>query len=151
MFPRLLLLSLLVLPCTLARAQQDRGYWSAASSTANAITGDLGILKDRVTINLISFPAVNVRPLTSAEVAAVFDADSNAGPTGMLYHLTIPASRHFLHKNTLCGAEDTQWMATFATGRTLQVAFFSGSNTPVFTFDAVRSSPDLCGTFTYAR
>jgi len=151
MTPRILLAALLLSLSSLACRAQDHGYWTAAGSTANAITGDLGILKDRVTIDLVSFSAVAVRPLTSAEVAAVFDADANAGVTGTLYHLNIPASRRFLHKNTICGSEDTQWMTTYASGRTLQVAFFSGASTPVLTFEAVRNSPDLCGTFTYAR
>src|SRR4029077_5326872 len=93
----------LVLACIVPCAAQDKGYWTAASSTASAITGDLGILKERITINLVSYPVVNVRPSTSAEVAAVFDADANAGVTGALYHLNIPAAQRFLHKNTLCG------------------------------------------------
>jgi hypothetical protein len=152
MHPRTALISvLLLLVGPLSCGAQDKGYWTAASSTASAITGDLGILKDRVTINLTSFTTVSVRPLTSAEVAAVFDADANAGVAGTLYHLNIPATRRFLHKNTICGSEDTEWMATYASGRNLQVAFFSGANPPLFTFEAVRNSPDLCGTFTYAR
>lgn len=152
MYPRAALISaVLLLVSLLSCSAQDKGYWTAASSTASAITGDLAILKDRVTINLYPFTTVKVRDLTPAEVAAAFDADLNAGVTGSLYHLSIPASRRFLHKNTLCGTEDTQWMATYASGRNLQVAFFSGSNPPLFTFEAVRNSPDLCGTFTYAR
>ena len=69
----------------------------------------------------------------------------------MLYRLRVPAERRFLHKNTLCGTEDTQWMATYVAGKSLRVAFFSGDNTPVFTFEAISSSTDLCGTFTYYR
>lgn len=151
MSPRALILTLIALACSLPTLAQDKGYWTAASSTASSITGDLAILKDRLTIDLLSFPIVKAKDLAPAEVAAVFDADANAGPAGTLYHLNIPASRRFLHKNSICGSEDTQWMVTYTTGRTLQIAFFSGTNTPVFTFDAVRNSPDLCGTFTYAR
>jgi hypothetical protein len=36
-------------------------------------------------------------------------------------------------------------------GRTLQAAFFSGPEAPVFTLDALGKSTDLCGTFSYAR
>ena len=40
-------------------------------------------------------------------------------------------------------------MATYVSGNTLQVAFFSGSAAPVFTMDALAHSTDLCGTYTY--
>lgn len=138
--------------CTIpAVAQQDRGYWRAASTTANSITGDIGLSDSKITINFITFPMVQARELKPAEVSAVFDADINAGGMGVLYRLTVPASKRFLHHNTLCGSEDTQWMATFVSGRNLQVAFFSGTEVPVFTFEALRNSTDLCGTYTYAR
>ena len=41
-------------------------------------------------------------------------------------------------------------MATYVTGHTLNVAFFSGDDMPVFTFDAISKTTDLCGTFAYA-
>jgi hypothetical protein len=151
MFPRAILIAAVAFTCSLPSLAQDKGYWTAASSTASSITGDIAILKDRLTIDLFSFSIVKAKDLAPAEVAAVFDADANAGPTGTLYHLSIPAAQRFLHKNTLCGTESTQWMMTYATGRTLQVAFFSGTNAPMLTFEAVHNSTDLCGTFTYSR
>jgi hypothetical protein len=134
-----------------ARAQEDRGYWRAASSNANAITGDLNIAELKVTINFATFPLAPIRRLKPVEVSAVFDADVSAGIEGSLYRLKVPAGRYIVKKNTLCGDEETQWMATYASGRSLQVAFFSGDDEPVFTFDAVQKSTDLCGVFTYAR
>ncbi len=65
--------------------------------------------------------------------------------------MNIPGGQRFLHKNTLCGGEDTKWMATYVTGHTLNVAFFSGDDMPVFTFDTISKSTDLCGTFGYER
>jgi hypothetical protein len=56
-----------------------------------------------------------------------------------------------LHKNTLCGSENTQWLATYSTGRALQLAFFSTSQMPVFTADALSNSSNLCGVFGYSR
>ena len=35
--------------------------------------------------------------------------------------LNIPGSKKFLHKNSLCGSEDTQWMAAFVEGRSLHI------------------------------
>jgi len=136
-----------VLPC----AAQDRGYWRAASTNANAITGDIAISDLKVTINFTTFPLAQIRTLSTAEVGAAFDADVNVGGNGALYRLRIPAATHFLHKNKLCGSEDTEWMATFVSGHSLEVAFFSGTDAPVFTVDALANSYDLCGTFTYAR
>ncbi|HUN83900.1 MAG TPA: hypothetical protein VMU48_05945 [Terracidiphilus sp.] len=143
--------SLSLLFFSLSCAAQDRGYWRAASNTANSITGDIEISDAKLTINFTSFRLVQARTLTAPEVSSVFDADVNAGPTGTLYHVPVPANKRFLHHNTLCGTEDTQWMATYTSGRMLQVAFFSGTDAPVFTFDAIRNSISLCGTFTYER
>lgn len=130
---------------------QDKGYWRAASSTASAITGDIGLSASRLMLNYMNFPIAEIRTLTTAEVAAAFDADTNVGGNGDLYRLNIPAERQFLRHNTLCGTEDTQWMATFVSGRTLQVAFFSGSTPPQLTVEALSNTTDLCGVFTYSR
>jgi hypothetical protein len=65
--------------------------------------------------------------------------------------VNIAAGQRFLRKNTLCGTESTHWMATYVEGRTLHVAFFSGSDVPKLTFEAIQNSTDLCGVFTYAR
>ena len=137
--------------CSLSSAAQDKGYWRSASTTASSITGDVEISKSKLIINFIDFPLVEARTLVTAEVAAAFDVDIHVGGTGTLYHLTVPAAQRLLHHNTLCGSEETQWMATFVSGHTMQVAFFSGATPPVFTFEAIRNSTDLCGTFTYAR
>ncbi|MGA3035097.1 MAG: hypothetical protein ABSD70_17560 [Terracidiphilus sp.] len=134
-----------------AGAQEDRGYWRAASSNALAITGDVNIGELKVSINYEAFPLAPIRRLKPVEVSAVFDADVRAGIEGSLYRLKVPAGRYIVKKNTLCGDEETQWMATYVSGRTMQVAFFSGDDEPVFTFDAVQKSSTLCGAYTYAR
>lgn len=143
--------ALLSLACSLSCPAQDKGYWRAASSTANSITGDIDLSENKIAINFLAFPVAEARKLTPAEVSAAFDADINAGYTGNLYHLSVPAAQRFLHHNTLCGTEETQWMATYVSGRNLKIAFFSGTDAPVFTFDAIAKSTDLCGTFIYGR
>ena len=137
--------------CALPACAQDKGYWLAASNTAASITGDIAISDAKLSINFLNYPLAHIRELESAEVAAVFDADVNTAGKGQLYRLSIPAAQRFLHKNTLCGTERTQWMATWLSGKTLSVAFFSGDNTPVFTFESVSNSMYLCGTYTYVR
>jgi hypothetical protein len=134
-----------------AGAQQDNGYWTASSSNALAITGDIHISAAKLTINFASFPLAQIRALKSEEVAAVFDADTNAQVTGNLYRLRVPAGQRFLHHNTLCGSDDAQWMVTYSSGRSLQVAFFSGTDAPVLTIDALAHSSSLCGAFSYSR
>jgi hypothetical protein len=141
----------LMLVCSLPLAAQDKGYWQAASSNANEITGDLSITNDKISINFNAFPIAQIRPLKPAESSAVFDADPGAGGTGFLYRFSVPAGKRFLHKNTLCGSDDTQWIATYVQGRALHVAFFSGADMPVLTPEALANSSDVCGTFSYSR
>lgn len=137
--------------CSVASGAQDQGYWRAASSAAAAITGDIAIANHKITIDYAAFTIAQIRALKPAELGAAFGADVNAPGNGFLYRLNVPAERRFLHHNTLCGTEDTQWMATYVEGRTLQVAFFSGTNMPVLTLDALENSMERCGTMTYAR
>jgi hypothetical protein len=146
-----LLIAALALFLSLPIAAQDKGVWRAASSAANAITGDIEIKDAKISFNYTPFALAQMRSLTPAELSAVFDADRSSNPVGNLYRVNIPASVRFLHHNTLCGTEDTEWMATYADGKTLQVAFFSGTDAPALTFEAITNSTALCGTFTYTR
>ncbi len=140
-----------VLTCCVPGVAQEKGMWPAVSSTAQSITGDVALSDAKISINFSSFAIARIRPLQQGEMSAVFDADYSAGGSGSLYRLSIPASKKFLHRNTLCGAEDTQWMATYVAGHYLHLAFFSGQKMPVFTAVAIANSTDLCGTFTYGR
>ena len=109
---------------------QSGGIWRATSSNAKSITGDVVLSDQKITINFLNFTMVRVRALE--------------------IRLQIPSTVKFLHKNTLCGTEDTEWMAIYAAGRTLQLAFFSGDKPPVLTREALSNSSDVCGTFTYS-
>jgi hypothetical protein len=140
----------LLLATTLPALAQDGGYWRATSKTASSITGDVSISEEKLTINFVTYTIAQIRQLQAAEINSVFNAEADA-PGGNLYRLNIAASKRMLHKNTLCGAEDTQWMATYTVGKTLQVAFFSGSKMPTLTPDALANTTNLCGTFTYSR
>lgn len=137
--------------CCLAGSAQDVGYWRPENSAAHTITGDISISDFRLSINFIPFTIAQIRLLKPAETAAAFDTYSHPGGGGYLYRLNVPATKQFLHKNTLCGSDEAQWMATYAAGNDLQVAFFSGSTTPVLTSEALANSTNLCGMFTYIR
>jgi hypothetical protein len=140
----------LVLACCMTAAQ-DKGYWRAASSTAKSITGDVALADEKISINLVSFTIARIRGLEQVEASALFDPDGTAAGSGSLYRLNVPGDKKFLHKNSLCGSDDTQWMVTYVSGRSLQLAFFSGAKPPVFTTDALGNSTDLCGKFSYVR
>ena len=140
-----------VLACCVPATAQEKGNWRAANSAAQSITGDVAFSDAKMWINFSSFPIAQIRDLEPGEVSAAFDLDSSAGGGGSLYRLSIPASKRFMHRNTLCGAEDTQWMATYVAGHSLRLAFFSGQKMPAFTPDAIANSSDLCGIFSYVR
>ena len=140
-----------MLVCCMTAAAQENGTWRALSSTAQSITGDVALSEDKLAINFAGFTIAQIRSLQPAEATAVFEADSSVAGGGSLYRLNIPGAKKFLHRNTLCGNEDVQWMATYVAAKTLHVAFFSGSKMPVFTPEAIGNSTDLCGTFTYMR
>jgi hypothetical protein len=137
--------------CCLALAAQEKGNWRAASANARSITGDVVLSDEKISINFSPFTMVRVRSLEKPEISAVFDTDSNAEGSGSLYRLNVPAEKKFLNRNTLCGAEDTQWMVTYVSGRSLQLAFFSDQKAPLFTPEAIANSTSLCGTFSYVR
>jgi hypothetical protein len=141
----------LAVVCSLSGQAQDKGYWRAASSNAKTITGDVTISDGKLSINFARFTIAEIRKLTPEETAAAFDANSNANCGATLYRLSIPAAKTFLRHNTLCGSEDTQWMATYASEDGLQVAFFSGAAMPVFKVDVLANSTSACGVYAYVR
>ena len=130
---------------------QEKGSWRALSTTARGVTGDVAFNSTKISINFASFTLAQIRTLQPAEMSAAFDLQSGAGGSGNLYRVDIPATKKFLHHNTLCGAEPTEWVATYVTGHDLQLAFFSGQQMPVLTPEAISSSTNLCGTFSYTR
>ena len=123
----------------------------AASTTAKGITGDVAFSDIKISLNFSSFTLAQIRTLTPAEAAAAFNAAPDTEGSGNLYRTSIPAEKRFLHKNTLCGSEETQWVATFVSGHSLQLAFFSGAAMPSLTPEALANTTSLCGTFSYIR
>jgi hypothetical protein len=140
----------LALLCALPAAPQDGGYWRASSSNAKSTTGDIAFSSSRLVINFAGFPLAQIRALKPTEATLLFDLD-NAGGSGDLYRLDIPATKQFLHHNTLCGSEDAQWVVTWVQGRTLQLAIFSGAAMPQLTPEVLTNDAALCGVFTYTR
>ena len=130
---------------------QEQGYWRAESNTAHSITGDISLGSEKMMINFSTFTMFRARPLKPEEYRATFDLPADATGAGALYKVVIPGDKKFLHHNTLCGAEDVEWMTTFTDGKLLHVIFFSGKQLPVFTHEAMLQSTQVCGTFLYSR
>lgn len=142
--------ALALLLFSLPSAAQEDGPWRAASTNARAITGDVIFSSLKLTINFTSYTIAQIRSIKTDEILALFNPDITTG-AGNVYRVDIPADKKFLHKNTLCGSESTQWVVTYAQGRNLQLALFSGATPPVLTVDAVNSATNLCGIFSYVR
>lgn len=145
------LLLLLAVSAGAAGTAQDGGNWRAANSTAKAITGDIALFNQKIALGFSAFTLAQIRSLKPEEILALFNGAGEPGGTGNLYRTSIPAEKRLLHKNTLCGSEETQWVVTYATGKELEVAFFSSAKMPVLTPEAMANTTDLCGTFTYVR
>jgi hypothetical protein len=128
---------------------QEKGQWRSAGKTASSITGDISFTDQKIYINYAAFTIAQIRTLSQAESTALFDTQADGA--GNLFRTIVPGGKKFLHKNSLCGGEDTQWVATWVSGHTLQLAFFSGTDMPALTPEALANSTTLCGTFTYVR
>lgn len=140
----------IVLASAISAPAQESGPWRASSANARSITGDVFFSPLKITINFTNFTIAQIRSLKTEEALALFNPDNTTGG-GNIFRVDIPADKRFLHKNTLCGSESTQWVVTYAQGRTLQVAFFSGATPPVLTVDALNDPSNLCGVFSYIR
>ena len=132
-------------------AAQEGGQWRAASTTSKSITGDVAFTDTKIVFNFYGYTLAQIRTLTPAEIAALFNTAPDEKATGNLFRTDIPGDKRFLHKNTLCGSEDTQWVATWVSHKTLQMALFSGTPMPTLTPDALANATNLCGTYTYVR
>jgi hypothetical protein len=134
---------IVALSATTASATAATGTerWSATSSTAMAITGDISLSPTRLVM-----AGGRVLSLT-------VDSDTKrfTTPTGnqaaRLLRVTRPANPTLLNGNTLCGAP-VRWIAVYRSnhGRDLNLAAFSGAARPTG-----EAGPGLCGTFLYSR
>jgi hypothetical protein len=148
----ILLAAILALTAPLPAQTPEKGNWRPANKTAKSITGDLTLAPEKLTVDFVgAFPIAQIRPLTPAELAAAFEAEPSARGVGNLYRLSIPGSKKFLGKNSLCAGDDTQWMATYVVGKSLRLAFFSGATPPSLTPEAFANPTNLCGIYAYAR
>jgi hypothetical protein len=127
-----------------------RGGWYAASTNAISITGDIAISKGKF------------RSTSSVSAGADSHVEAGGGERGVRRRCergdqrdalpaedpggaALSAKEHFVRGRGYAVDGDLRY------GHTLEVAFFSGDDMPVFTFDAISKSTALCGTFAYSR
>ncbi len=75
------------------------------SSTARSITGDVNFSNEKLMISFSTFPIAQIAPCSRPRSLQPSICDETSGVSGNLFGLSIPGSRRFLHKNTLCGAD----------------------------------------------
>jgi hypothetical protein len=105
---------------------QENGSWRAASTTAKSITGDIAFSGERITINFATYLAAQIRALKPEELSAAFDLGGEVNGRGNLYRVSIPGAKQFLHRNKLCGSEDTQWIVTYGLVKACSLRSFRG-------------------------
>lgn len=125
--------------------------WRAESKTARSVTGDIAFGGQKLVIDFAQFTLAPLHELSADEVLAMFNPDNGATGHGTLFRLDIPGTQRFLHKNTLCGTEPTEFMATYIDGKQLRVAFFSGTKMPTLTIEALQNESTMCGMYGYQR
>lgn len=139
-----------------AAAQPSHGKWIAFSSTAAAITGDIVLAEDSLTVAHLnsSLPLSLVRTLAPngelAEALTLLSMD-RAQARGSLYRLTIP------NKALGCGDDGAiTWIVAVESQDSSQkpwlgIAMLSGVQEPQIDNAALDKSNNLCGTFSYTR
>jgi hypothetical protein len=108
--------------------------WTAISTTAMGITGDIVLAEDRITF-------ANGESLSIASVS---------GAAAGIFRVDPPQNPVLLQGNTLCGDDPATFIVT---AREEGLKVFSGENAPpASTLSGMSSdAPDLCGILNYER
>jgi hypothetical protein len=133
--------------------------WTAMSTTAMGITGDIETTKNELIIQNHRLRLSVAKKLQGEELEDTSDllnATRNSSTRGELYRTYFPGRTRLQGTNTLCGNAPTQWVVIVHTidrdNRTnLDLAFFSGNQQPDLKPAAIRISKNLCGTFWYQQ
>lgn len=130
------------------------GKWIADGRTAIAITGDISISSNNLTMVGVDYQLTLVRTVDASDLRNLGKRFLVANPKeAQLFKAKIPAHRRLINGNDICGLDkDANWILAitdFSPPAThgLQLAFFAGDNEPSLYDD----SADLCGTFGYYR
>lgn len=114
--------------------------WTATSTTAMGITGDIALSPTRLVAAGKAFPL--------SVAADVTNFGTNQGPqAARILRVTRPINPVLRNGNKLCGAP-VRWIAVYRSdhGKSLNMAVFTGGLQP-----SSETGSDLCGTFLYSR
>ena len=135
-----------------ATPRDDRtDKWTAASTTAMSITGDIAITPESISFAHKTFRIRFVREIDKAhldDAGRIADAGESP-PSARLYGIQIPRNTILLYRNTMCGPHDAKWMLVVYGNRALSLAFFSGETEPNLDYQSVAVGHNLCGTYGY--
>lgn len=144
-----------------AQTQLPVAKWTAVSTTAMGITGDVRTAPGSLTMHGSRVLLRAEQPLdaTSLAVAAkMFSLPSAEGTSGSIYAVRVPANRRIKNRNTLCGKSTTTFAVVLLSppaygdpAPVLNLAFFSGADAPDLHTDAYKNSTALCGTLGYVK
>jgi hypothetical protein len=135
------------------RAEAAAAKWSAMSTTAMSITGDVTLSPTDLTMAGTGYPLTHVATVPAQQRAGIGQFIAVTEPAAVdLYRIKIPGARKLRNGNTLCGGNDVAWLLVVSgSGPTLALAFFSGAAQPPLDPNALSNSTALCGTFTYGH
>jgi ankyrin repeat protein len=133
--------------------------WLAAGGTAVAITGDIELAPDKITIRNKDYPLTLVREIDARHMKDVAKIMSDQPIAARLYRTKIPKDEKFnSFGNTACDDADANWVLVDNakdpyTGKPeLGLAFFSGESEPDLDYKVVSTKVGLlCGTFGYSQ
>jgi hypothetical protein len=147
------ILAAVVAPVQNGGARAATTKWSAMSTTAMSITGDIAISANDLTMAGADYPLTHVAAAPTQQRAGIGQVVAITQPTGAdLYRVKIPGALKLQNGNTLCGGKDVTWLVVVSgSGPTLALAFLAGSAQPSLDGSALSNSTALCGTFTYGR
>lgn len=128
--------------------------WTALSTTAMGITGDVKTIESTMIIGRKSLALNFVHTLGKEDIrnaAELFSMKPDERVSGGLYSTHFPASKKLQGGNTLCGKSAVSWVLEVRDGKDLYVAYFSGANEPNLAPAVLNNSHDLCSTFWYEK
>lgn len=133
--------------------------WLAAGNTALAITGDIKLAPDKITIRNKDYPLTLVREIDARHLKDVAIIMSDQPIAARLYRTKIQKDEKFnSFGNSACDDADANWLLIDNardpyTGKPqLGLAFFSGESEPELDYKVISAKAGLlCGTFGYSQ
>ena len=144
---RILTAALIFLAPTMSAHAQSADNWSATSSTAMAITGDIAIHQDKVVFE--NGVQMGTEVISNQDGSKVLRIKDNA-------------TKQLKKGNTLCGAAsdpiDTKaaFLVMQETGKNMLMTVYAGDDLPVFAADAdpkakAKSDDKVCATYSFSK